>query len=163
MKDQALKDFLGEATHLAILMVDQIEWVDVYTPAKVLVLDGGEEVYQPHLGDADFYRQATAFVRQPKQRDGLRRIVDSMSRRIAGNPVALRVLDAIDVNAAAELVTSAVKGLLVAASRNGQWLTGRRLVIKFTSVEAPWVQDPVKQLDGGHLFAPGDRPAPLLN
>lgn len=162
MKDQALKDLLGEATHLATLMVDQIEWVDVFDPAKVLVVGDDDEVYQPHAGNAQFYRQATAFLRQPRQRDALRRTVEAMSRRIAAGPLALRMLDPIEVNAAAELVTSAVKGLLVAAGRDARWLTGRRMVIKFTSVESPWVQDPVRQLGGGHLFAPDCAAAPLL-
>lgn len=162
MKDQALEAQLGEAAHLATLMVDQIEWVDVFDPAKVAELPDGGEVYHPHAGDAGFYRQATAFVRDRRQRDGLRRIVDSMSRRIAASPLALRMLDPIEVNAAAELVTSAVKGLLVAAGRDARWLAGRRLVIKFTSIEVPWVQDPVRQTLGGHLFTRDDRPAPLL-
>lgn len=120
-------DRLGEAESLAIIMVDQIEWVDVLDPPP---------------GDDSFCREATAYVRRLASRDALKQLIERMANRVRGNALALHLLSPESLDVAAELLTSSVKAWLRVSGRDHHWVMRRRLVIKLDSIEAPWVQDP---------------------
>ena len=129
-------ELLRQATALAVLMVDQIEYVD-------LLEDELSELHErPVREDGRFRQDATAYVRDVGRRDALKRIVERLAGRIAAQPLAMRLLNPHDVCLAAELVTKAVKGLLASQGDNA-WLRPRRLVIQFTTIGPPWIQDAV--------------------
>ena len=130
-----LPELARQAAYLATRLVDQIEWVDVLDERLSRALG------RPVREDGAFSAAATAHLTSPRRRDELKRIVDRQVKRILASPLAQRLLNPEEVLAAAELVTAAVKGLVAAGDAGNRWILRRRLVIQFTSIEAPWVED----------------------
>jgi hypothetical protein len=118
------REVLQEAVHLATLMIDQLQYVD-------LVDNPGTK----------FRVEASAAMREPKNRDKLKRIVEGLAERLQQQPSMAGSIDTDSVPTAAELVAKAVKGLIVSINSSNNWLLGERLAIKFESIEVPWEQD----------------------
>lgn len=131
-------EVLREATHLATLMVDQIEWIDLYESP-----------------DGDVMRAATQHMKGLKQRDALKRIVEGLSNRLQMSPMLVEWLEPESVCVAAELVAKAIKALIASQNPANRWIMNHRLGIKFESLPAPWVQQETSSLD----LLTGNRPS----
>lgn len=134
MIEQTQLNLMGEALHLATLLVDQVEYVDVLDEVKTAAY---ENLVRE---DGEFSRLATAFVRAHRQREKLKVIVDRMAKRTAASELHMRMVPPHEVEAACWLISAAVKGLLTAENPRAR-LRRRRLILKFESIEAPWYQD----------------------
>jgi hypothetical protein len=128
---------LGEAKELATRMVDQIEWVDLYEEPL------SQRMGEPVREGRQFTRDVTEWVKSPRTREQLKRIVVGLCQRIGADPWALKMMNPEEVCAAADLVTKAIRGLIRARETKNAWVLRRRLIVKFTSIESPWVQDPL--------------------
>lgn len=132
------KERLGQAAALAERLVDQVRYVDLIDEEL------SERQKEPVREDGVFCVHATAYVTDHRRREALKRIVEKNAERIGGNELALRFLNPEEVGAAAELVTQAIKGILIAGgSGSNDWVRNRRLVIRFESIASPWIEDPV--------------------
>ena len=108
-------DYLGEVIHLAILMVDQIEWVDFV-----------------NAPDDSFTKGATDFVRRPESRDGIKRVVEGMGKGIAGSPLALKMMDPEELVAACVLLTTAIKSFIKVTVPSQASVMNARLCFKLS-------------------------------
>jgi hypothetical protein len=129
-------DLLGEATQLACMMVDQIEYIDLFDPVL------SRKMNEPAGYAGRFCRQMSGHLASHSQRDQLKRIIGKLAARYAQSKLAMKLLSPEEVETAAGLVSSAIKGLIVAQDPCNTWIKGRRLLIKFTSIGVPWVDDP---------------------
>lgn len=122
---------IEEVRHLAHLMIDQLEWVDLVEPPP---------------GDDRLCRMMTDHCRAKDSRDALRSIIDRICAQLLVNRLYRGSFEEHSVPAACELLTRACKGLLVACG-NGKndFLKRTRLAIKVESVPYPWMQDPPRE------------------
>lgn len=121
---------LTAAGELAILLVDQIEWIDL--------------VDDP---DGQFTKDCTEHMTQGDRRDNLKRIIEQLVHRLHKNPFIVQQLNPESVCIACELVCKAVKALIAVESPSNKWVLDHRLAIKFTSIPVPWMQDETKSTE----------------
>lgn len=123
-------EVLREATHLAVCMVDQIEWIDLF------------DMPDTPTGD-----QITVRMKEPRQRDRLKRIIEQTAAKIEASPLLVEWLHPESLIVAAQFVARAIKALIVTENPNNKWIASLRLGIKFTEIPGPWVQPEESSLD----------------
>lgn len=121
-----LTNYLEEVKDLAIRLVDQIE---------------GVEVFEAKQGDERFARYATPILKQQRNRDAMKRLIEVSIDRIAGSKLAQRLIDPDSVPCAAKLVTWAIKQLLRTLDPKLRVLFNLRLIVQFSSIEQLWIED----------------------
>lgn len=128
---------VGAALELATRLVDQIEWVDVYEELL------SQQTGQPVREGQQFTQDVSAWLLGPRMRDVLKRTIDAIAQRIKTSPLGQRALAPDELDCAGELLTCAIRGLIKATDPRNAWVLKRRLIIKFTTIEVPWIQDPL--------------------
>jgi hypothetical protein len=123
---------LANAEELAHLLIEQIEYVDLLDEVQT------QQMEQWVREEGVFCEQATPWIRLSRQRRNLHQVLRGMCRILSINDLALRLIDPQEVPAACELVTSALKGLM--ARYGHPEIRARKLILKFTSIESPWIQ-----------------------
>src|SRR4051812_9178220 len=89
---------IEETRHLAHLLIDQLEWVDLA---------------EPPVGDDSTCRLMTGHCRAKSGKDVLRQIIDRICAGLATKRTWRASLEAHSVPAACEILTRACKALLV--------------------------------------------------
>jgi hypothetical protein len=127
---QTASDNLTEAGDLAILLIDQIEWIDL--------------VDDP---DGPFTKNCTEHMRHPDRRDQLKRIIEQLVHKLQKNPFIVAQLNPETICIACELVCKAVKSLIAVESPSNDWVLNHRLAVKFESIPCPWMQDETRSTE----------------